>query len=200
MNENIEELEFTIFDTETTGLNPACGDRIVELAGLKVRGEEIISQFDTLVNPECAISPGAYAVNKISPEMLAAAPSMAKVMPYFLDYIQGSCLCGYNVEFDLGFLNSELKLLGRPALSNFVMIDALIMARKLLPGLDRYPLWFVAQKLEVKLTQAHRALADVEMTWQVFSKLKIIAAQKGITTFTDFSNLFAFKPRITNNP
>jgi len=222
MDENIEAIEFTIFDTETTGLNPVTGDRIVELAGLRVKGEQRLAQFDVLVNPGREISPGAFAVNKITPGMLQSAPNIEMVMPKFLEFIQGSCLCSYNAEFDLGFLNNELKLLGYPApleaghrrcptaacgslpltgsvITNFVVFDVLTMAKKLLPGLARYALWFVAQELEIKLTQKHRAFADVEMTWAVFNKFKIICQQKGITNFTDFSNLFAFKPEIINN-
>ena len=199
MDENIEAIEFTIFDTETTGLNPVTGDRIVELAGLRVKGEQRLAQFDALVNPGREISPGAFAVNKITPGMLQSAPNIETVMPKFLEFIQGSCLCSYNAEFDLSFLNNELKLLGYPVITNFVVFDVLTMAKKLLPGLARYALWFVAQELEIKLTQKHRAFADVEMTWAVFNKFKIICQQKGNTNFTDFSNLFAFKPEIINN-
>lgn len=193
MDENIEAIEFTIFDTETTGLNPVAGDRIVELAGLRVKDGQRLAQFDALVNPGREISSGAFAVNKITSEMLQGAPNIETVMPKFLEFIQGSCLCSYNAEFDLGFLNNELKLLGYPVITNFVVFDVLTMAKRLLPGLARYALWFVAQELGIKLTQKHRALADVEMTWEVFSKFKIICQQKGITNFTDFSNLFAFK-------
>jgi DNA polymerase III epsilon subunit family exonuclease len=193
MTENIEEVEFTIFDTETTGLNPVSGDRIVELAGLRVKGKARIAEFDTLVNPQRGISPGAFAVNKITPEMLQGAPRIEKVMPEFLAFIQGSCLCSYNAEFDLSFLNQELKLMGQAVIADIAIFDVLTMAKRLLPGLTRYALWFVAEKLGIKLTQKHRAFADVEMTWKVFSKFKIICEQKGITNFTDFSNLFAFK-------
>ena len=196
MTENIDQIEFTIFDTETTGLNSVSGDRIVELAALRVKGQVRIAQFDALINPGRLISPGAFAVNKITPEMLQSAPSIETVMPKFLEFIQRGCLCSYNAEFDLSFLNNELKLLGYPAIANLVVFDVLTMAKKLLPGLARYALWFVAQKLKVKLTQIHRAFSDVEMTWEVFSKLKIICQQKGITDFTDFSNLFAFNPAL----
>jgi len=196
MIENIEEIEFTIFDTETTGLNPFSGDRIVELAGLRVKGQKRIAQFDALVNPQRPISPGAFAVNKITPEMLQGAPGIDNVLPDFLAFIRGSCLCSYNAEFDLSFLNNELKLSGQPALADFVVFDVLTMARKILPGLTRYALWFVAQKLEIKSPQQHRAFSDVEMTWEVFSKLKNICQQKGITGFTNFSNLFAINPAL----
>jgi len=196
MPENIDEIELTIFDTETTGLKPPEGDRIIELAGLRIKGDQRIAVFDELINPGKEISPGAFAVNKITPEMLKDAPRIEIVMPKFLDFISGSCLCSYNAEFDLGFLNNELKLIGMPLINNMVIFDVLPMAKKLMPNLPRYALWFVAEKLGIKSTQQHRALSDVEMTWEVFNKLKIICTQKGITSFTAFSNLFIFKPKI----
>lgn len=196
MPENIDAVEFTIFDTETTGLDPAAGDRIVELAGLRVRGKERMGAFDMLINPRRQISPGAFSVNKITPEMLKDAPAIEIVMPKFLDFIAGGCLCSYNAEFDLSFLNNELRLLGRPALNNIIVFDVFTMAKKLMPQLSRYALWFVAKELGVQTTQQHRAFSDAELTWEVFTKLKIICEQKGITNFTDFSNLFVFKPKI----
>ncbi|MFA6357483.1 MAG: 3'-5' exonuclease [Candidatus Omnitrophota bacterium] len=196
MPEHIEELEITIFDTETTGLRPEEGHRIVELAALRVKGNQRIAIFDELVNPRREISPGAFAVNKITQEMLKDAAQIEAVMPNFLDFIKGSVLCSYNVEFDLNFLKNELKLIGLSALDDFIIFDVLTMSRVLLPGLTRYPLWFVAQKLEIKSTQKHRALADVEITWEVFTKLKTICQEKGLTSLPNFLNQFAFKPKI----
>ena len=180
MPENIDEIEISIFDTETTGLKAETGDRIVELAGLRVKGQNRLATFDRLINPGRQISPGAFAVNKITPQMLESAETPGVVIPKFLDFIAGSCICSYNAEFDLSFLNNELKLLSRPAVNNLIVFDVLAMARKLLPNLSRYALWFVAKELKVQTTQEHRALADVEMTWEVFSKLKVICRQKGI--------------------
>lgn len=194
MPEDIDEVELTIFDTETTGLYPDAGDRIVELAALRVKGKQRLAVFDSLVNPSRPISPGAFAVNKITPEMLKDALGIETVMPKFLDFIAGSCLCSYNAGFDLSFLNNELKLIGSGAINNIVVFDVLIMAKRLMPALPRYALWFVAQKLGVEAKQEHRALSDVEMTWEVFTKLKIICAQKGLTSFADFSKNFTFKP------
>jgi DNA polymerase III epsilon subunit family exonuclease len=196
MTENLDEVEFTIFDTETTGLDPLAGERVVELAGLRVKGQQRLATFDSLVNPGRPISPGAFAVNKITPEMLSGAPAIEKIMPEFLKFIQGSCLCSYNAAFDISFLNNELKLLGLAGMDDFVVFDALTMAKKLIPGLARYALWFVAQELEIKSPQQHRAFSDVEMTWEVFKKLKDIARQKEIRGFTNFSNLFAFNPAL----
>ncbi|MDO8489136.1 MAG: 3'-5' exonuclease [Candidatus Omnitrophota bacterium] len=197
MLKNIDEVELTIFDTETTGLYPDAGDRIVELAGLRVKGKERISTFDMLMNPMREISSGAFAVNKITPDLLKDALGAQVVIPNFLNFISGSCLCSYNAEFDLNFVNNELKLLSCPPINNnIVVFDVLTMAKKLMPNLARYALWFVAKELGVQTTQKHRAFSDVEMTWEVFTKLKTICEQRGITNFTDFSSLFAVKPKI----
>ncbi|MFA6130391.1 MAG: exonuclease domain-containing protein [Candidatus Omnitrophota bacterium] len=200
MFKHIDEVEFTIFDTETTGLNPNSGDRIVELAGLRVKGKERIAKFDALVNPGREISPEAFAVNKITPEMLKDASDIGIIMPKFLDFIQGSYLCSYNVEFDLSFLNNELKISGLPALSGQTTFDILTMARRLMPNQERYALWFIADKLGFKTKQQHRAFTDVEMAWEVFDRFKDMCQEKGITGFTDFSSLFAFNPVFLESP
>ena len=199
MLKHIDEVELTIFDTETTGLNPASGDRIVELAGLRVKGKERIAKFNALINPAREISPQAFAVNQITPEMLKDAPGIGVVMPKFLGFIQGSYLCSYNVEFDLSFLNSELKIIGLPLLAGKTALDILTMAKRLMPNQQRYALWFIADKLGIKARQQHRAFSDVEMAWEVFNRLKDICEKKGITGFSDFSNLFAFNPDFLEN-
>ena len=107
MNKNIDEVEFTIFDTETTGLEPETGDRIVEIAGIRLKGGQKLATFQTLVNPNRPISPAAQMVNNITPEMLKDAPNIDTVMPKFLDFARGSCFCSYNATFDLEFLNNE---------------------------------------------------------------------------------------------
>lgn len=195
MDKNLEEIEFTIFDTETTGLDFEGGDRIVEIAGIRFKGKKKIAVFHILVNPQRPISAGAFQVNRISPEMLKDAPKMDTALPGFLEFIQGSCLCSYNAPFDLGFLNREIKLAGKGLLSkDTAVIDILLMAKMLLPGLNRYALWFVADKLGVKIEQKHRALSDVELTWEVFNRLKEILIQKGIIDFNNFLNLFGINP------
>jgi DNA polymerase III epsilon subunit family exonuclease len=187
----IEEVEFTVFDTETTGLEPESGDRIVEIAGIRVRGQEVLGVFETLVNPGRPISEAAFRVNNISAGMLEGAPAIGEVLPKFLHFAQDSCLCSYNAGFDLGFINQELRRLGKGALEGFTAVDILKMARRLLPGLNRYALWFVAEQLQIKEKQSHRALSDVELTLGVFHKLKEILYLKGITEFEQFLGLFA---------
>ncbi|MEW6101674.1 MAG: exonuclease domain-containing protein [Candidatus Omnitrophota bacterium] len=192
MAKDLEEIEFVIFDTETTGLDAAYGDRIVEIAGIRFKGKERINTFQALVNPGRPVSSGAFAVNKISQEMLSVAPPPEKIIPDFMKFIQGACLCSYNAAFDMEFLENELKIAkaASPPEENIV-VDVLKMAKRLLPGLERYALWFVADKLGVKQEQEHRAFSDVQITLSVFEKLKDILYTKGVFDFLTFSGLFA---------
>ena len=125
MNRDINEVEFTIFDTETTGLEPESGDRIVEIAGIRFKGRQKIASFQTLINPHRPISASAFEVNRITPGMLQDAPGIETVMPDFLKFIRGSCLCSYNAAFDLEFLNNELKIIQQNPLKDIVVIDIL---------------------------------------------------------------------------
>lgn len=196
MNKSIDEIEFTIFDTETTGLDPQAGDRIVELAALRFKGNERIATFGTLVNSNHPVSEAAFNVNKISVEMLQSAPTPGEVIPKFLDFVKGSCLCSYNAGFDLEFLNNELKNLDSPPLKDIQVVDILKMSKRILPGLKRYALWFVAEKLGIKIVQQHRAFSDVELTLGVFDKLRDMLRAKGVVDFNKFLGLFSIDPAL----
>jgi len=199
MDKHIDDIEFVIFDTETTGLEPESGDRIVEVAGIRFKGDRQLGVFESLVNPKREISPGAFAVNKITADMLNDAPTIEAVMPEFLDFIRGSCLCSYNAPFDLEFLDNELKIIGGILPPDIVIVDVLKMAKRLLPGLERYALWFVAERLGLKVKQEHRALSDVGLTLGVFNSLKTIFKAKGMSDFLNFSGLFAVNSRFLDN-
>lgn len=187
MSKNIDEIEFTVFDTETTGLDPKSGDRIIELAAVRFKGENRLAVFQSLVNPEYPVSLGAFNVNRISAEMLMVAPKSKEIIPKFLNFVQGSYLCCYNADFDLGFLNNELSILGLDQIKDIPVVDLLKIARIALPGLERYALWYVAENLGIKVKQEHRALSDVELTLGVFYRLKEKIKEKGIVGFEVFN-------------
>ncbi|HOW35433.1 MAG TPA: exonuclease domain-containing protein [Candidatus Omnitrophota bacterium] len=188
---NFERTEFVIFDVETTGLSPERGDRVVEIAALKVKNSKALGTFHSLVDPEREISFGAFEVNGISAEMLEGAPKSGEILPDFLKFIDGAVLVGHNVSFDLGFLREELSLNGLSLNSKIPVADTLKMARGLMPNLGRYPLWFVAQSLGIEMRQQHRAMADVYLTYEIFCRLAILAEQKGINDTQTFVQLFS---------
>ena len=195
LSQDLENIELIIFDTETTGLEPESGDRIVEIAAIKFKGGQRIGTFQSLVNPRRSISPGAFRVNNITQEMLKGAPPIEKVLPDFLNFIRETCLCSYNAAFDMEFLNSELRRCGEEALGGAMVVDILKMARRLMPGLERYALWFVADRLGVVTPQKHRASQDAELTLEVFNRLKAILKAKGIVGFSNFLSLFGINGR-----
>ena len=170
MNELIKPA-FVIFDVETTGLFPETGDRMIEIAALKVTDLQIVDKFYSLLDPQREISLGAYEVNGITPGMLQGAPEAKDVLPRFLKFLGGAHLVGHNIKFDLGFLCHELSLLDMKLHEKTMVVDTLKLARRVLPALGRYPLWLVAESLGIKIEQKHRAMADVELTLQVFQRL-----------------------------
>jgi len=152
----------------------------VEIAAIRSRAGNKISSFQSLVNPGKPVSPEAFKVNKISENMLLSAPLPGEIFPKFMDFSRGSCLCSYNAGFDLGFLNNELRLLGIDEIKAAPVVDILTMARRVIPGLESYALWFVSGKLGIKSGQEHRALSDAELASGVFYRLKdMLEAKEG---------------------
>ena len=199
MFDNLNDVEFVIFDVETTGLDPKSGDRIIEIAAVRLKAGKEIRRFYSLINPKRPISPAAFEVNHISDDMVKQAPDSSSVLPKFLEFIKGSCLAAYNTNFDLEFINNEIQPLGLCLPTDIPTIDILIMARRLLPELGRYSLLFVAQSLGINITQTHRALLDVKLTINVFNKFVDILNKKQINDFANFLNLFGINRKINDS-
>jgi DNA polymerase III subunit epsilon len=123
-----------VIDTETTGLDPQAGHRIVEIAALElIHHVPTGRKFHCYVNPERDMPADAYAVHGLTAEFLADHPLFAGVVEDFLAFIAEDQLVIHNSEFDLAFLNAELARLGRPALVS-PAVDTLSLARKRFPG------------------------------------------------------------------
>lgn len=166
---------YVFFDLETTGLDPRT-DRVCEIGAIRIKQGKRAGTFSQLINPQMPISPGAFAANRITPEMLKGAPMMGQVMPYFINFVSGCKMLSYNAPFDLRFLSAELGRLGS-ALWVQPATCILIMARNLLPGLPGYSLGRVADALSIQLPVKHRALDDAEVALQVFNRLLSIMDQ-----------------------
>ena len=126
-----------VLDTETTGLNPKLGDRIIEIGCVEILSRTITeSHFHVYVNPEREIEAGASRVHGITLEDLAAKPKFAAVAREFLDYVRGAELIIHNAEFDVEFLDMELARAGLGRIGEHVakISDTLSHARELHPG------------------------------------------------------------------
>lgn len=179
LGQPLDALPLTFLDLETTGLAPAQGHRVCEVALLRVRGDQVEQRLATLVDPERHSDPQAFAVNQISPEMLDGAPHFAEVAGQVLAVLQGSVLIAHNAPFDLAFLRNELARLDLPPPDNYV-IDTLALARRLLRR-SSYSLQTLAHDLGLAAPN-HRAEADVRALRGLFAYLVRQLAEQEIAT------------------
>jgi DNA polymerase-3 subunit epsilon len=156
-------------DTETTGLDPRQGHRIIELAAIELDGRKVsLRRFHRYLNPEREIDAGAVAIHGLTYERLQDEPRFSDIAAGFLEFIAGAELIIHNAPFDVGFLNHELELLGLPPLQNTVT-DTLKLAREMHPG-KKNSLDALCSRYEID--NAHRslhgALLDTELLAEVY--------------------------------
>jgi DNA polymerase-3 subunit epsilon len=158
-----------VLDTETTGLDPKQGHRVIEVAAIEMDGRKVSGRtFHRYLNPEREIDEGAAAVHGLTLDRLLDEPKFAEVAPALLEFIAGAELIIHNAPFDIGFLNAELVLAGLPLLKNPV-IDTLKVAKELHPGkknnlnalCDRY-------LIDNSHRTLHGALLDTELLAEVY--------------------------------
>lgn len=164
---------YVAIDLETTGLDPT-NDRIIEAAAITFRGNDILDEFSSLVNPHKDLPPYITRLTGITQEMVNGAPGMFNLRSRLRAVLGDHVLVGHNVEFDLGFLQSERLGVGNPRL------DTVTLATVLFPDAGRYGLDALSRYLGLPMPdgeQAHRALADAELTVELFLALKERAMQ-----------------------
>jgi DNA polymerase-3 subunit epsilon len=162
-----------VLDTETTGLDPSDGHRIIEIACLELESHIPTGKsFHTLVQPERDIPEEALRVHGLSAEKLAAAPVFAAITDNLLAFIGDSPLVIHNAEFDLKFLNAEFSRLGRPALAPSRGIDTIALAKRRFPG-ARYSLDELCRRFNIDLSvrAKHGALIDAQLLSEVYLEL-----------------------------
>ena len=175
----LDDVEFVVIDTETTGLRPG-PDRVIEVACVRVRGGEAIDSFQTLINPIRRIPPFIAQFTGITQEMVNDAPTAKEVMPDVMRFIDGAIIVGHNVGFDIGFLSYEAQLVGRAFPPDG--LDTIPLARRFCPGLKRFKLDMVASHLNIPTMNRHRALGDASVTAAVFLRILELARQQNIST------------------
>lgn len=158
---------YVIFDLETTGISPNY-DEVIEISALKVKGGEVVDEFNTLVNPGRKIPFGATKVNGITNAMVAEAPAFSHVLAEFLDFAEGLVLVGHNIaRFDMKFIWRDAKqYFGEIPQNNYV--DTLQVARKHLPKMEHHRLVDLAEHYGISSEGAHRALNDCYMNQKVY--------------------------------
>ena len=168
INNNVD---YVVFDLETTGLSPF-KDEIIEIGAVRVdKDGKIVGTFTTLVKPSQPVSEFIQNLTGISNEMLSDAPSIYTVLPRFADFVGDSILVGHNVTFDIAFVQQKAKIYKETKFLN-PYVDTLSLTRKVYPNLKSYKLQDLIKEFNLKTYAAHRALADVVATQQLFELLK----------------------------
>lgn len=161
-----------VLDTETTGLDPALGHRVIEIGCVELNGRQLTQRrFHTYINPERDIDAGAMQVHGITNERVAGEPVFAAIADELVDFIRGAELVIHNAAFDVGFLDAEFGLLKREKVSDIcaVVTDTLKMAREIRPG-KRNSLDALCKDFGVDNSnrQLHGALLDAELLAEVY--------------------------------
>ncbi|MBI3712271.1 MAG: DNA polymerase III subunit epsilon [Burkholderiales bacterium] len=179
----MQTLRQIVLDTETTGLNPRLGNRIIEIGCVELVNRKLTgNNFHRYINPERDSEEGALAVHGLSTEFLRDKPVFAAISEEFLDYVRGAEIVIHNAPFDLSFLNAEFERLGLENFESYVseVVDTLVQAKELHPGkrnsldalCDRYEISNAHRKL-------HGALLDAELLADVF-----LAMSRGQNSFS----------------
>ena len=163
-----------IFDTETTGLDPLGGDRIIEIAAIEILNDKLTDNiFHVYIDPQRDVPDSAFRVHGISRDFLIDKPIFSHVMDEFLKFIGDDPLIAHNAEFDMKFINEELKRAGRPSLENNPVIDTLALARQKHPGAaNSLDALCVRYGIDRSRRTKHGALIDTEILAEVYLELK----------------------------
>ncbi|XVJ69990.1 MAG: DNA polymerase III subunit epsilon [Rhizobacter sp.] len=162
-------------DTETTGLSPEAGDRVIEIGCVEMVNRRLTdNNLHFYLNPQRSSHEDALRVHGLTDEFLADKPLFAQVAHDLLQYLQGAEIIIHNASFDVGFLNEELKRLGRPKFPTFVstVTDSLTLAREMFPGKSN-SLDALCRRLEVDNTNRtlHGALLDAGLLAEVYIRM-----------------------------
>ncbi|HKZ05969.1 MAG TPA: exonuclease domain-containing protein [Methylomirabilota bacterium] len=186
--QRLAETTFAVLDTETTGLSPRTGDRVVSIAVVlldrgRVRAQEA---FDALVNPQRPIPVSSQRFHGITDAMVAGAPRIAEVLSALARYVADAPVAGHEIAFDLEFLDAEARRTGLPSLADGrPILDTRLISHAIHgPGVS-HSLEAVAERLGVTIQARHSALGDALATAEILARLLELASRRGIETLGD---------------
>ena len=178
----LAELAFTVFDTETTGLDPAGGDEIIQIGATRIVAGKLRreSVFEQLVDPQRSVPEAGIAIHGIRPEQLAGQPTIDAVLPAFADFAADTVLVAHNAAFDMRFL--QIKEARTGVRFEQPVLDTLLLSAVLHPGQGSHGLEAIAERLGVPVLGRHTALGDAIVTAEVFVKMMPLLRERGLVT------------------
>ena len=191
----LRDITFCVVDLETTGGSAAGGSMITEIGAVKVRGGEVLGEFQTLVNPRTEIPAFIAVLTGITNSMVYDAPSIESALPAFLEFASGCVLVAHNAPFDVGFLKHFAEQQGRPW-PRFEVLDTAKLARRVVTRDDapNCKLSSLAKAFNSTTTPNHRALSDARATVDVLHGLMERLGGLGVHTIEE---LQTFSSRVS---
>ncbi|MBT7260430.1 MAG: hypothetical protein HN888_04835 [Desulfobacula sp.] len=181
-NTDLKKIIFTVFDTETTGLDPDGGDEVISIAAVRIVNNRIVYQdiFEELVDPKRDIPMESYKIHGINHEMLKGKPDIKIILPLFKTYTHDTVLIGHNMAFDMKMFKVKEKTTHTVFLNP--VLDTLLLSALLHPIHKRHDMENIAKRLGVNIIGRHTALGDAIATAEIFLKLIPILNANGIFT------------------
>jgi DNA polymerase-3 subunit epsilon len=181
-NRLLAELSYTVFDTETTGLDVRGGDEIIAIGAVRIVNGRLLQDecFDRLVNPRRLISSASVSIHGIQSKVLADQPPIEQVLPLFHKYAAGTILVGHNAAFDMRLLQEKETLTGI-RFENPVL-DTMLLSAVAHPAHKNHDIETIAERLGITIVGRHTALGDAIATGEIF--LKLLSALSGLGIHT----------------
>ncbi len=181
----LTELVFTVFDTETTGLNPSQGDEIIQIGATRILNGKLLrnESFEQLIDPRRPLAAASAEIHGITEEMLKGQPAIDTVLPAFHAFAADTVLIAHNAAFDMRFL--QLKEEATGLRFDQPVLDTLLLSAVVHPNQESHRLEAIAERLGLTIVGRHTALGDAIVTAEVFLKLVPLLADKGIRTLRE---------------
>lgn len=184
-NRLLTELSYTVFDTETTGLDPKGGDEIISLGAVRVINGRLLREefFDQLVNPKRPLPYASIKIHGIQAEMLEDQPTIDKVLKIFLAFCEETILVAHNAAFDMRMLQLKEEVSGVRFINP--VLDTMHLSAVVHPAHADHSISAIANRLGISVVGRHTALGDAITTGEIFLKLIPLLAEKGIYTLAE---------------
>lgn len=178
----LTDLTFTVFDTETTGLNPAQGDEIIQVGATRIVNGRLLKgeSIDQLVDPRRPLNPESIPIHGITEDMVKGQPTLATVLPQFHAFCEETVLVAHNAAFDMRFLQMKEESTG--IRFDHPVLDTLLLSQVIHPNQESHKLEAIAERLGINVIGRHTALGDAIVTGEVFLKMIPLLADMGIHT------------------
>lgn len=175
-------LTYTVFDTETTGLNPTQGDEIISISAVRIVNGRLLRQeiFDQLVDPKRPLPRESSNIHGILPHMVQGQPTIEQVLPPFSRFTEGTVLVGHNAAFDMRLLQMKEAQTGIKFTNP--VLDTLLLSAVIHPNQESHSLEAIAQRLGINMIGRHTSLGDAMLTGEIFLKFIPLLAERGIIT------------------